>query len=284
MRYLVALIIGIGALFGINAFAGLFSMPRPWGSLLMGATVGITMVVVLLIWELVKPSNKGGAPAKPAMSEEERAKARAERRSQLAAEAGVSLDDTEAGNTEAGDTEAGDTEDGDTEDGNTVAPPETEDKDTGTKGDFKAAESNESKTEGHTAVPAAQPADDTPVASAPPMRSAGEDDTAPEADESSIEAEPEDGDDSRDQQKASDVAQDEPGTPDEPKTVDEPETLAPDEYDEGATGSSLESPPTGEPGISVDALEDAESADTDGASDDDPFGDEPASEEPDSKR
>ncbi|SMX64495.1 hypothetical protein [Brevibacterium aurantiacum] len=287
MRYLVAFVIGIGALFGVNAFAGIFSMPRPWNSLSMGATVGITMVVVLLIWELVKPSNKGAAPAKPAMSDEERAKARAERRSQLAAEAGVSPDDTTAGDTEAGDT---------------VAQSETEDKGTETKADSKAAESTESTTEGQTAVPAAEPADDTPVAAAPPMRSANEDDTAPEADESSIEAEPDDGDDSRDQQKASDVAHDEPGTldesnpldesktPDEPKTLNEsdtlvePETLAPDEYDEGATGSSLESPPTGEPGISVDALEDAESADTDGAADDDPVGDGPESEEPDSKR
>ncbi|MBM6589718.1 hypothetical protein [Brevibacterium sp. RIT 803] len=269
MRYLVALIIGIGALFGINAFADLFSMPRPWGSLLMGATVGITMVVVLLIWELVKPTNKDAAPAKPAMSEEERANARAERRSQLAAEAGVSLDDTQAGDTEAGDT---------------VAQPETEDEGTGTKADVKAAESNESKTEGQTAVPAAKPADGTPVAAAPPMRSAGEDGTSPDADESSIEAEPDDGDDSRDRQKASDVAQDETGTPDEAKTLDEPETLAPEEYDEGATGSSLESPPTGEPGISVDSLEDAESADTDGVSDDDPSGDQAKDEGPDSKR
>ncbi|MDN5877774.1 MAG: hypothetical protein L0H69_13995, partial [Brevibacterium sp.] len=90
MRYLAALIIGIAVLFGVNAFAGLFSMPRPWNSLSMGATVGITMVIVLLVWEVIRPSNKGGAPAKPAMSEEERAQVRAERRARLAAEAGVS--------------------------------------------------------------------------------------------------------------------------------------------------------------------------------------------------
>lgn len=29
MRYLIALLIGIGVLFGINFFADLFSMPRP---------------------------------------------------------------------------------------------------------------------------------------------------------------------------------------------------------------------------------------------------------------
>lgn len=272
MRYLVAFVIGIGALFGVNSFAGIFSMPRPWNSLSMGATVGITMVVVLLIWELVKPSNKDGAPAKPAMSEEERAKARAERRSRLAAEAGVSLDDTESDNTTTGSTKTGDaaTDDATTDDTAT----ESKTEDTGT----------ETKAAGQPAVPEVKSADDSPVAEAPPMRSASVDGTSPEADESSIEAEPDDGDGSRAQQKASDVAQDEPETPDEPKTLAEPETLAPDEYDEEATGSSLESPPTGEPGISVDALEDAESASTDGASDDDPVGDEPTAEEPDSKR
>lgn len=229
MRYLVALIIGIGALFGVNAFVGLFSMPRPWNSLAMGATVGITMVVVLLIWEVVKPSNKDAAPAKPAMSEEERAKARAERRSRLAAEAGVSLDDTESG-------------EGATESKTEDTKPKTEDKVTETK-------------------PAGR-------------------DAVPEADESSIEAEPESGDDSRDQENAGDLEQDEPDT----RAAAEPDTLAPDEYDEEATGSSLESPPTGEPGISVDALEDAESADTDGAADDDPVGDEPTDKGPDPKR
>ncbi|WP_350269869.1 hypothetical protein AAFP32_15290 [Brevibacterium sp. CBA3109] len=246
MRYLVAFVIGIGALFGVNSFTGIFSMPRPWGSLSMGATVGITMVVVLLIWEVVKPSHKDAARAKPAMSEEERATARAERRSRLAAEAGVSLDDNESDDR--------------------ATAPKTED--TGA----------EAKTAAQTTVPEANSADETPVAAAPPVRSAGEDDTSAEAGESSIEAEPDDGDDSRDQLNENDVAQD------EAETLDEPETLAPEEYDEQATGSSLESPPTGEPGVSVDSLEDAESAGTDGASDDDPAGDESTAEEPNSKR
>lgn len=183
MRYLVALIVGIGALFGINAFADLFSLPRPWNSLAMGATVGITMVVVLLIWEVVKPSNKDAAPAKLAMSEEERTQARAERRARLAAEAGVSLDGTD---------EAEETADGSV------------------------------------------------------SESAAEDGTSPEADESSIEAEPAE-------------AQSSDAEPDHA----EPETLAPDEFNEEATGSSLENPPTGEPGVSVDSLEDAESETTD---------------------
>ncbi|WP_193071550.1 MULTISPECIES: hypothetical protein [unclassified Brevibacterium] len=243
MRYLVALIIGIGALFGVNAFADLFSMPRPWNSLAMGATVGITMVIVLLVWEVVKPSNKDAAPAKPAMSEEERAKARAERRSRLAAEAGVSLDDTDSGK---GTTES-----------------KADDAET------------ESKSAGQDDATEAKPAEGTPAAAAPPKRSVSEDEESPEADESSIEAEPENGGESRYEENTGDLGQDQPDQ-DEPdlRAAGEPETLAPDEYDEEATGSSLESPPTGEPGISVDALEDAESADTDGAADDDPVDDE----------
>lgn len=151
MRYLVALIIGIGALFGVNAFVGLFSLPRPWNSLAMGATVGITMVIVLLIWEVVKPSHKDAAPAKPAMSEDERAKARAERRSRLAAEAGVSLDDTESGKS--------------------APEPTTED---------SAAVST---TEDSAAVSTTEDRDSEP-------KPVGQDETSPEADESSIEAEP----------------------------------------------------------------------------------------------
>ncbi|WP_309132787.1 hypothetical protein [Brevibacterium sp.] len=72
MRYVVALLIGAGVLFGINHFTGLFSLPRPWGSLLMGATVGLTMIVVLLLWEIARPSQHGEAPEKgesPAKSE-----------------------------------------------------------------------------------------------------------------------------------------------------------------------------------------------------------------------
>ncbi|WP_231443472.1 hypothetical protein [Brevibacterium zhoupengii] len=214
MRYLVALIIGIGALFGINAFADLFSMPRPWGSLLMGATVGITMVVVLLIWEVVKPSNKDTAPAKPAMSEEERANARAERRARLAAEAGVSLDDN--------------------------GEPEEE-------ADSKTSSPGKTAVPGATAVPETKTTDGSVPETAPPMESAAEDDTSPGADESSFEAEPA-------------VAQ---STDAEPN-LEEPETLAPDEFNEEATGSSLESPPTGEPGVSVDSLEDAESETAEG--------------------
>ncbi|GAA1548620.1 MULTISPECIES: hypothetical protein [Brevibacterium] len=242
MRYLVAFIIGIGALFGVNAFIGIFSMPRPWNSLSMGATVGITMVVVLLIWEVVKPSNKDAAPAKPAMSEEERANARAERRSRLAAEAGVRLDDTESGDTATTDT--------------------TTTADTADTDGTRSTSTSSAGDDGDSTSDAVDSNDDVSPDSH----------ASPRSDESSIEADPND----------SDTGQ------------DEPDTLAPDEFDEEATGSSLENPPTGEPGVSVDALEDAEEAGTDDAAadgtpdnnpvDDDGHADrEPTTDEPDSK-
>jgi hypothetical protein len=96
MRFLVALILGLAVMFGLNAIFDFFAMARPWGSILMGVIVGLTMLVVLLIWEAVRPTQPKGesakAKAKAQKSEDERAKARAERRARLAAEAGVSLE------------------------------------------------------------------------------------------------------------------------------------------------------------------------------------------------
>lgn len=92
MRYLVALLVGLAALFGAIFFFDVYSIPKPWNSLVMGGIVGVTMVLVLLIWEAVKPSHSARSSDKPVLSDEERAKARAERRARLAAEAGVSLD------------------------------------------------------------------------------------------------------------------------------------------------------------------------------------------------
>ena len=110
-------------------------------------------------------------------------------------------------------------------------------------------------------------------------------------DESSIEAEPND-DTVQQQPNDGDTVQQQPKEGDtvrqQPKHGDtvqaEPATLAPDEFDEEATGSSLENPPTGEPGVSVDALEDAEEAGTDDAADDGHVDSEPTTHEPDSKR
>ncbi|TSI13293.1 hypothetical protein [Brevibacterium aurantiacum] len=224
MRYLVALIIGIGVLFGINFFADLFSMPRPWGSLLMGAIVGITMVVVLLVWEVVKPSHRDTAPATPAMSEEERANARAERRARLAADAGVSIDDDEG----------------------------------------SGAKAKASSTEPR--VPPIPPAANEAVAKKAEV--------SPDADESSIEAEPKDTERSSDHNGngSNDSGSQVPevGRSEEPdslthdeSTVNEPRARTEDEVDAETAGSSLENPPTGEPGISVDALNGSEPAPAD---------------------
>lgn len=86
MRFLVALILGLAVMFGLNAIFDFFAMARPWGSILMGVIVGLTMLVVLLVWEAVRPtqpkgeSAKAKAKAKAQKSEDDRAKARAERR------------------------------------------------------------------------------------------------------------------------------------------------------------------------------------------------------------
>ena len=235
MRYLVALIIGIGVLFGVNYFADLFSMPRPWGSLLMGATVGVTMVVVLLIWEVVKPSHKDTTPAKPAMSEEERANARAERRARLAADAGVSIDDDEGSGAKA------------------------------------KASSTESR------VPPIPPAANEAVAKKA--------EASPDADESSIEAEPKDTersssdhDDSESQVPEVGSSQESDSLTHDESTVNEPRARTGDEIDTETAGSSLENPPTGEPGISIDALNDSEPSPADELEGDDDTDDPSANE------
>ena len=115
MRFLVALILGLAVMFGLNVAVDFFAMERPWGSILMGVTVGVTMLIVLLVWEAVRPTPSKGDSAKSQRSEEDRAKARAERRARLAAEAGVSLEGVEgalpgssASPAEAYSTETGD--------------------------------------------------------------------------------------------------------------------------------------------------------------------------------
>ena len=115
MRFLVALILGLAVMFGLNVAVDFFAMERPWGSILMGVTVGVTMLIVLLVWEAVRPTPAKGDSAKSQRSEEDRAKARAERRARLAAEAGVSLEGVEgalpgssASPAEADSTETGD--------------------------------------------------------------------------------------------------------------------------------------------------------------------------------
>src|SRR5699024_4781389 len=76
---------GLAVMFGLNVAVDFFAMERPWGSILMGVTVGVTMLIVLLVWEAVRPTPSKGDSAKSQRSEEDRAKARAERRARLAA-------------------------------------------------------------------------------------------------------------------------------------------------------------------------------------------------------
>src|SRR5699024_9786696 len=95
MRLLVALILGLAVMFGLNVAVDFRATERPWGSHPQGVTAGVTMLIVPLVWEAVRPTPSKGDPAKSQRSEEDRAKARAERRPRLAPEAGVSLEGLE---------------------------------------------------------------------------------------------------------------------------------------------------------------------------------------------
>ncbi|GAA4283539.1 hypothetical protein GCM10022261_10700 [Brevibacterium daeguense] len=56
MRYIVAIgTAGIVVLL-FHLMFGFGSLPRPWGSLVLGTIAGITMVAILYIWEVRKPS------------------------------------------------------------------------------------------------------------------------------------------------------------------------------------------------------------------------------------
>ena len=290
MRYLIALIIGIVALFVVNAFADLFSMPRPWGSLLMGGIVGVTMVITLLIWETVRPSQHDGVPAKPKMSEEERAQARAERRARLAAEAGVSPetgDGTAVGSEDSERTEA-DTR-GEGSHGKSAASPgpsATAAPGSAAAGSAAAATGAVPAAEGKLADGSAtQSADDaTAAADAEPQpadtavqpadTATQPDDTATQRAADAEEAERADtatqrAADAEEAERAeADASTVDEVEPDHAREAAEREAEVRDESrDDSAQGSSLESPPVGEPGVSIDALDD-EKDDADSASGD----------------
>src|SRR5699024_3878183 len=116
MRFLVALIQVLAVMFGLNVAVDFFAMELPWCAILMavtdgavgvvaregpwgasrmGVTVGVTMLTGLLVWEAGRPPPSKGHSAQSQGGEEDRAKARAERRARLAAEAGVSLEGVE---------------------------------------------------------------------------------------------------------------------------------------------------------------------------------------------
>ncbi|GAA0034309.1 hypothetical protein JCM18882A_03740 [Brevibacterium metallidurans] len=252
MRYLIALIIGIVALFVVNAFADLFSMPRPWGSLLMGGIVGVTMVITLLIWETVRPSQHDGVPAKPKMSEEERAQARAERRARLAAEAGVSPE---------------------TGDGTAVGSEDSERTEADTRGEGSHGKSAASPGPSATAAPGSAAAGSAAAATGAVPAAEGKlaDGSATQsADDAAVPAEDEPQPDDTATQRAADAKEAERAEadasavdevePDHAREAAERESEVRDESrDDSAQGSSLESPPVGEPGVSIDALDDEKS-------------------------
>src|SRR5699024_7342435 len=84
MRFLVALILGLAVMFGRNDAFVFLAMEGPWGSILTGVTVGVTMLIVLLVWEAVRPTPSKGDSAKTQRREEDRSKTLAERRARLA--------------------------------------------------------------------------------------------------------------------------------------------------------------------------------------------------------
>ncbi|MGC2939588.1 MULTISPECIES: hypothetical protein [unclassified Brevibacterium] len=318
MRFLVALILGLAVMFGFNAIFDFFAMARPWGSILMGVIVGLTMLIVLLIWEAVRPTPPKGESAKAKekaqKSEDERARARAERRARLAAEAGVSLEGidgalpgstTQPAEADSSDETAAeaDSSEGESSEGES------------SEGKASEGESSEGKDPAEAAATTAggeSAQGNAPEADAPEADAAEAD--APEADAAEQTAE-QNGDTSSEvvpppppmppsvparptiapQAGAADAKNDD-GTatpelnndeagvsasasssdPGLEGPAEDPATLDPEEFDESAGGSSLEAPPTGEPGMSADALagklpeeadESADSADEEPAED-----------------
>lgn len=290
MRFLVALILGLAVMFGLNAFVDFFAMERPWGSIFMGVTVGVTMLIVLLVWEAVRPTPSKGDSAKSQRSEEDRAKARAERRARLAAEAGVSLEGVEgalpgssaspaeADSTETeGASEGSDAPEADADGGEASeagAVPEAEASSGAEASDASAtgedADEVEDADEGEdadTTDPApAVPESGTPATTGlpapPPMppNLPPRPDSAPDSAREARATQP-------DSRETADEAKDAPEPDMGPQLADEPATLDPEDFDESAGGSSLENPPAGEPGMSADALQghEPDGADDEGA-------------------
>ncbi|VEW14874.1 Uncharacterised protein [Brevibacterium casei] len=263
MRYLIALIVGIVALFVVNAFTGIFSLPRPWNSLSMGGIVGITMVIILLIWETVRPSQREGIPGAPRMSDEERAQARADRRARLAAEAGVRDDSSSESAGAPSSSGASDAPPAGAEESNAESVTSGDDEKPSAGPDRSSTASDPSRT-----------ASETPGTAAPPVPEArlGEvgDDAGP-ADRSGTEQAPDTAVKRAAEAKEAERAEADAETvddiePDHAREAAEREreredsAVTDDNRDDSAQGSSLESPPVGQPGMSVDVLDDERNA------------------------
>lgn len=296
MRYLIALIVGIVALFVVNAFTGIFSLPRPWNSLSMGGIVGITMVIILLIWETVRPSQREGIPGAPRMSDEERAQARADRRARLAAEAGVRDDSSSesagapssSGASDTSAAGASDAAETSSAAGASDAPPagaEESNAESVTSGDDEKPSAGPDRSS--TASDPSRTASETPGTAAPPVPEArlGEvgDDAGP-ADLSGTEQAPDTAVKRAAEAKEAERAEADAETvddiePDHAREAAEREreredsAVTDDNRDDSAQGSSLESPPVGQPGMSVDVLDDERKASDTESSDDQADGD-----------
>ncbi|MFF8893574.1 hypothetical protein [Brevibacterium casei] len=300
MRYLIALIVGIVALFVVNAFTGIFSLPRPWNSLSMGGIVGITMVIILLIWETVRPSQREGIPGAPRMSDEERAQARADRRARLAAEAGVRDEgssesagaSSSSGASDAAETSAAAGASDTAETSSAVeasdAPPagaEESSAESVASGDDEKPSAGPDRSS--TASDPSRTASETPGTAAPPVPEArlGEvgDDAGP-ADRSGTEQAPDTAVKRAAEAKEAERAEADAETvddiePDHAREAAEREreredsAVTDDNRDDSAQGSSLESPPVGQPGMSVDVLDDERKASDTESSDDQADGD-----------
>lgn len=241
MRYLAALIIGIVALFVVNAFVDLFAMPRPWNAFLIGGVFGVTMVIVLLVWEVVRPTHRD-EPAKPKMTEDERARARAERRARLAAEAGVSPlhgDDEAVRSDEPADADGRVSRDS-TEGAPASRGPSTS----------HADETSESAPVKGAATAGVSREDETTAGA----RADHEDADGPGIDHEDVQMS--DGNDHEDADGDGIDHEDAQMRDEDSEVVDEA-------HDDAAQGSSLESPPVGQPGVSADALRgESDSADS----------------------
>ena len=58
MRYVVALAFAACAVLGTHWAVGIGTLPRPWGALGLGTVAGVTLVVTLIIWEVISPSEE----------------------------------------------------------------------------------------------------------------------------------------------------------------------------------------------------------------------------------
>lgn len=86
MRYIVGLAAAGAVTFLFHLLFGIGTLPRPWGSLAMGTVAGLTIAVVLYIWEVRAPhEDRDERDRRLKVEEAAKDEARELRRSQKAA-------------------------------------------------------------------------------------------------------------------------------------------------------------------------------------------------------